>query len=90
MKLYYGGVVYSCCANSLVKIEAEKSRGFPGKSYRVRQPIYQPGQATLNLVYRGMAYSTGTRPTQQQAHQSSVPSEFVAKLSVQLGLPSQL
>lgn len=88
MQLCYRGVVYSYNSNSMPSVETAETALFLGKTYRVRQPIYQPGQQTLNLTYRGVAYSIGDRSVSQQPLQPPLPSEFVTKLSAQLGLSS--
>jgi D-alanyl-D-alanine carboxypeptidase len=86
MRLCYRGVMYSYNSNSTQSVETTETALFLGQTYRVRRPIYQPGQPTLNLVYRGVAYSTGTGSTKQQPRQPPRPSEFVTKLLAQLGL----
>lgn len=89
MKLRYRGVVHSYSSSLIPSIETSETALFLGSTYRVRQPIYQPKQNTLNLVYRGVAYSTGNDAASQPALRQSQPSEFVMKLSAQLGLSGQ-
>jgi hypothetical protein len=88
MKLCYRGVVHSYYSSSVQSVETEEAAMFLGKTYKVRQPIYQPKQQTLNLRYRGVAYHTGHPSTAQQPTQHHA-SEFVTKLSASLGLSSQ-
>jgi hypothetical protein len=88
MKLCYRGVGYPYDSSSIEHVETEGNRMFLGKTYRLRQPIYQPKQQTLNLVYRGVAYSIGDDPASQPPLQPPQPSKFVAQLSAQLGLSS--
>jgi hypothetical protein len=84
MELCYRGVTHSCLSKSIATVETETQARFLGKTYKIRRPIYQPGQDQLNLVYRGVAYSTGNNPAIQP--QSCQPSTYIAKLARQLGI----
>lgn len=86
MKLCYRGVVHTYYSGSIQGAETKETALFLGNTYQVRQPIYQPKQEKLNLVYRGVAYSTGHTPVQQTDIQQPYSSKYVSKLSVQLGV----
>ena len=84
MKLCYRGVTYSSSSGTVETMETQTTAKFLGKTYQVRRPIYQPHQEKLNLVYRGVAYSTEKNPA-SQPHPSQ-PSNYITKLTEQLGI----
>jgi hypothetical protein len=85
MKLCYRGISHSDLSKTMETVESEATAQFMGKTYKVRRPIYQPHQAKLNLVYRGVAYSTGE--SLDVPPQSSVQMcPFVAQLTEHLGI----
>lgn len=84
MELCYRGVTYACLSKSIPTVETETQARFLGKTYKIRRPIYQPHQEKLNLVYRGVAYSTGNNPASQP--ESCKPPTYIAKLTRQLGI----
>ena len=85
MKLCYRGVSHSYLSSTVLTVETETTTAkFLGKTYKVRRPVYQPHREKLNLVYRGVAYSTEKTPSVQL--QSPKRSKEVAKLAAQLGI----
>jgi hypothetical protein len=83
MELCYRGVAYPYVPADVPMVETALSVQFLGKNYRVRRPIYEPRQSKLNLVYRGVAYST------DGSVESASPRQYpphIARLSEQLGL----
>lgn len=81
-ELIYHGVSHSYFSNTVKTIEMEATAKFLGKTYKIRRPVYQPNQEKLNLVYRGVAYSTDSDSVAQP--QPLKQSQFVAKLAAQL------
>ena len=63
MQLPYCGVSHAYSPNTAETVETEVIARFLGQAYKLRRPVYQPYQEKLNLVYRGVAYSTGNLPT---------------------------
>lgn len=84
MEIRYHPVSHDNLSPTVKTVEPDTTARFLGQTYFVRRPIYQPYREKLNLVYRGVAYSTGNPAT--ALPQSSPPSIFVAQLVKQLGI----
>jgi hypothetical protein len=80
MELRYRAISHSYRSSTMETVESESTAQFRGEVYKVRRPIYQPYHEKLNLVYRGVAYSTAECLDLQP--QSSVQSSpFAAQLT---------
>ena len=84
MKLCYRGISHCYLSSSVKTTDTPTRAQFLGKTYKVRHPIYQPNQEKLNLVYRGVAYTTGDSTT--TTPQSRKRSPFVKKMIAKLGI----
>lgn len=83
MELCYRGIAYAYIPPDVPMVETKVAAQFRGQLYRMRRPVYEPGQPKLNLVYRGLAYSTDGTALPMRYRQ---PPTYIARLSEQLGL----
>jgi hypothetical protein len=84
MELRYRSISHESLSPTVKTVETDRTAKFFGQTYSIRRPVYQPYQQKLNLVYRGVAYSTGHAST--ALPQPSAASHFIAKLAEQIGI----
>ena len=84
MEMCYRGISHYYLSTRVETADTQTRAQFLGKTYKVRRPIYDPNQEKLNLVYRGVAYSTedSTITTPQSRKRPT----FIKKMISELGI----
>ncbi len=84
MQMCYRGISHYYLSCSVETKDTQTRAQFRGKTYKVRRPTYEPNQEKLNLVYRGVAYSTSDSTPSTPPSRKRSP--FVKKMIAELGI----